>query len=117
MQQGVDYDQSYSPVAKDDSICMCLCVGAYQGMNAFIIDTVNVFQSRVRGSGALPCKMSGYNIATVLPPVLSTHILEHQTPIRQPQAAMHEDICKDALMQVTSGIPCSSLSSNKLDLL
>jgi len=52
MQQGVDYNQSYSPIAKDDSICMCLCIGASQGMSAYIIDTVNAFQTQVESNPA-----------------------------------------------------------------
>ena len=44
--QGVDYEQSYSPVAKADSIRYCMAVAAEYGMSGYLLDVVNAFQSR-----------------------------------------------------------------------
>jgi len=46
MIQGIDYDESYSPVARPDSIKTCCCIAASIGMMIFGLDVVNAFQTR-----------------------------------------------------------------------
>ena len=45
-EEGVDFDQSHSPVASDNGIRMVLCIAASNSMLGFVIDAVNAFQTR-----------------------------------------------------------------------
>jgi len=46
MQKGIDYEESYSPVARPESIRLCTAIAAHHAMKGYLLDVVNAFQSR-----------------------------------------------------------------------
>ena len=47
---GVDYDESYAPVAQDSSNCMLICIGLYHWRLGWTIIVINVSGASLEGS-------------------------------------------------------------------